>query len=109
LNGLLLELNATGLRAVATDGHRLAMAGFEHKHELFSEGAQDSVQKIVPRKGVLELAKLLADDEESVCEVLIGHNHIRVLMKDYAFSSKLIDGKFPDYQRVIPRNSDKKM
>ncbi|GAA3963175.1 DNA polymerase III subunit beta [Allohahella marinimesophila] len=110
LNGLLLELNPSGLRAVATDGHRLAMAGFEHKHELFDEGAEDTtVQKIVPRKGVLELAKLLADDEEADCEVLIGHNHIRVLMKDYAFSSKLIEGKFPDYQRVIPRNSDKKM
>ncbi|MAM88444.1 DNA polymerase III subunit beta [Allohahella sp. A8] len=110
LNGLLLELNSSGLRAVATDGHRLAMAGFEHKHDLFDDSAEDTtVQKIIPRKGVLELAKLLADDEEAICEVLIGHNHIRVLMKDYAFSSKLIEGKFPDYQRVIPRNSDKKM
>jgi DNA polymerase-3 subunit beta len=85
---------------VATDGHRLATA---------IEDAQvsgDLTQVIVPRKGVLELNRLLADSEETVT-LTIGSNHIRAQVADYIFTSKLVDGKFPDYHRVIPRNNSK--
>ena len=100
LNGMLFEVADGQLRAVATDGHRLATA---------IEDAQVSgnvTQVIVPRKGVLELNRLLSDTDE-VVELQIGTNHIRAKVDDYVFTSKLVEGKFPDYHRVIPRNNDK--
>jgi len=102
LNGLLLEVSAGYLSAVATDGHRLALCKKEADIQ-----PVDVIQIIVPRKGVMELVKLV-EDEGSV-EVQLGTNHIKIRFDDYVFTSKLIDGKFPDYQRVIPRNSDKKI
>ena len=101
LNGLLLEVDSGMIRTVATDGHRLAIC--EHKADV-SPG--EKIQVILPRKGVMELARLLSDSDELV-KVMVGNNHLSVVLKDYAFTSKLIDGKFPDYQRVIPRDSDK--
>jgi DNA polymerase-3 subunit beta len=59
-------------------------------------------QVILPRKGVLELARLLMDDEADIA-IVIGSNHIRAVTADFTFTSKLVDGKFPDYQRVLPR------
>jgi len=100
LNGMLFEVADGQLRVVATDGHRLATA---------IEDAQvsgDLTQVIVPRKGVLELNRLLSDSDETV-ELQIGSNHIRAKVADYIFTSKLVEGKFPDYHRVIPRNNDK--
>ena len=100
LNGMLFEVADGQLRVVATDGHRLATA---------IEDAQvsgDLTQVIVPRKGVLELNRLLSDTDETV-ELQIGSNHIRAKVADYIFTSKLVEGKFPDYHRVIPRNNDK--
>ncbi len=97
LNGLLLEVGPGVLRLVATDGHRLAFQELQAEVE-----AAETRQVIVPRKGVMELLRLLADsDAEAVLK--LGANHIRVAMGDIRFTSKLIDGKFPDYQRVIPR------
>jgi DNA polymerase-3 subunit beta len=96
LNGLLLELEPEQLRAVATDGHRLALAGLGLSSEL--EGPK---QVIVPRKGIQELLRLLGDSDEAV-SVELGANHVRVALPDLRFTSKLIDGRFPDYQRVIP-------
>lgn len=97
LNGLLLEVGPGALRLVATDGHRLAFQELQAEVE-----AAETRQVIVPRKGVMELLRLLADsDAEAVLK--LGANHIRVAMGDIRFTSKLIDGKFPDYQRVIPR------
>ena len=99
LNGLLLEIDKNSLRAVATDGHRLAL------DETDIEGAEEeTVQVIVPRKGVNELARLLQDSEAEV-EIEISANHIRLKNDAFCFTSKLIDGKFPDYQRVIPEIS----
>ncbi|EAQ65139.1 DNA polymerase III, beta chain [Marinomonas sp. MED121] len=100
LNGMLFEVADGQLRVVSTDGHRLATA---------IEDAQvsgDLTQVIVPRKGVLELNRLLSDTDETV-ELQIGANHIRAKVADYIFTSKLVEGKFPDYHRVIPRNNDK--
>lgn len=96
LNGLLLELEPEQLRAVATDGHRLALAG------LGLHSALDAPkQVIVPRKGIQELLRLLGDMEEPV-GLELGANHLRAVLPDLRFTSKLIDGRFPDYQRVIP-------
>ncbi|ETI59771.1 DNA polymerase III subunit beta [Marinomonas profundimaris] len=100
LNGMLLEVADGQLRVVATDGHRLATAVED------AQVSGDVAQVIVPRKGVLELNRLLNDTDELV-ELVIGTNHIRAKVADYVFTSKLVDGKFPDYHRVIPRNNEK--
>lgn len=101
LNGLLLEINSGTIRTVATDGHRLAVC--EHTANV-SPG--EKIQVILPRKGVMELSRLLADDNKTV-NITVGNNHLRIELNEYSFTSKLVDGKFPDYQRVIPRDSDK--
>jgi DNA polymerase-3 subunit beta len=101
LNGLLLEVKADQLRAVATDGHRLATCGVPVSLEM-----DGKTQVIVPRKAVLELAKLMTDPEATV-ELMLSNNHIRAKVGEYTFTSKLVDGKFPDYERVIPRNGNK--
>jgi len=101
LNGLMLEPGDGLLRAVATDGHRLAMCQVEA-----DTGGAAEQQVIVPRKGVQELHRLL-DEEEAPVELEISSNHLRITTGDLRFTSKLIDGRFPDYQRVIPKNSDK--
>ena len=96
LNGLLLELNDGKIRAVATDGHRLALFDIEHALKL-----DTPIQIIVPRKGVQELIRLLEDSEEEAA-IRISSNHIQIRLNSLQFTSKLIDGKFPDYSRVIP-------
>jgi len=101
LNGLLLELRPNSLRAVATDGHRLALCDMESE---IIPG--DINQIIVPRKGVMELSRLLSDSDET-CSIQLNSNHIRIDLGDIVFLSKLIDGRFPDYERVIPRGGDK--
>ena len=95
LNGLLLETDGKSLRAVATDGHRLALAEME-----LSGKAQTTHQVIVPRKGVLELQRILGT--EGTIELAVGTNHVRAQIGDIRFTSKLIDGRFPEYARVIP-------
>jgi DNA polymerase-3 subunit beta len=95
LNGLLLETSKKRLRAVATDGHRLALCDISLDNQEVTSG-----QVIVPRKGVLELRRLLGQAEH--VEVTIGTNHIRATLDGIRFTSKLIDGRFPDYERVIP-------
>lgn len=95
LNGTLLETSGSSLRAVATDGHRLSMA-----ETTLSEAATTAQQVIVPRKGVLELQRILGGEGE--LELSIGSNHVRAQIGDIRFTSKLIDGKFPEYGRVIP-------
>jgi DNA polymerase-3 subunit beta len=94
LNGMLLELDGKSVHAVATDGHRLAYS------ECATESAVGSHQVIIPRKGVLELQRLLGG--EGTVELLIGTSHVRAQIGDIRFTSKLIDGRFPDYGRVIP-------
>ena len=103
LNGLMLEPANGILRAVATDGHRLAMCEIEA-----DTGDSNGEQVIVPRKGVQELHRLLEDNDESVT-VEVGSNHIRITTGELRFTSKLIDGRFPDYTRVIPKNADKQL
>ena len=96
LNGLLLEVSSGLLRAVATDGHRLAYCEKKAECDL-----PDIKQVIVPRKGIQELVRLLDVSDESM-KMVLGSNHIRVEAGGIRFTSKLIDGRFPDYNRVIP-------
>ena len=95
LNGLLLEIKEDTLRVVATDGHRLAMAS----EKLADKAA--SAQVIIPRKAVLELMRLLQESEKEV-ELYVGTHHVRIILPEVTFTSKLLDGRYPDYKRVIP-------
>ncbi len=100
LNGLLIEVGSKRLRSVATDGHRLAMCDIDLEH-----GGNSAQQVIIPRKGVLELQRMLADDGGEI-RLSIGSNHVRVEIDGLRFTSKLIDGRFPEYERVIPKSKD---
>jgi len=101
LNGLMLEIANGLLRTVATDGHRLALCEME-----VDTGVSHSRQVIVPRKGIQELQRLLETSDEQV-QVEVGTNHIRIRTADLCFTSKLVDGRFPDYERVVPKGGDK--
>lgn len=101
LNGMLFEVNDNVLRTVATDGHRLAMSTVE-----LGQSALPHKQVIVPRKGVSELMRLL-DSDDSPLELSIGQNHIRLSTGGMTFTSKLLDGRFPDYRRVLPAGGDR--
>ncbi len=101
LNGLLLEIDGHRVRAVATDGHRLALC----EKELAVDLGGESKQYIIPRKGVLELARLLSNGDGEV-QLSIGENHLRATLGSVTLISKLVDGRFPDYDRVIPGESE---
>lgn len=101
LNGMLWEVRQDQLRVVATDGHRMAMCT-----RTFAINTTEVIQAILPRKGVLELSRLL-DDSNAQVEIVLSGNHIRVTSSDYTFTSKLVDGKFPEYERVLPRGGNK--
>jgi DNA polymerase-3 subunit beta len=100
LNGLLLELRSGLVRCVATDGHRLAICDTDADISL-----EETQQIIVPRKGVLELLRLL-DGEGDQLKLEFGRSHVRVQLNDSVFTSKLIDGRFPDYESVVPIGAD---
>jgi DNA polymerase-3 subunit beta len=100
LNGMLLEIAPDFVRTVATDGHRLALCTLNTP----VEGAT-ARQSILPRKGVMELVRFLADSEQPV-KVMLGSNHLRAQTDDFTFTTKLVDGKFPDYERVLPRSGN---
>jgi DNA polymerase III subunit beta len=94
LNGMLFETDGKMLRTVATDGHRLALC------EMDLPSKAGNQQVIIPRKGVLELQRLLGTEGD--VQIIVGSNHIRAQIGDVRFTSKLIDGRFPEYSRVIP-------
>lgn len=103
LNGMLLEVSPQRVRVVATDGHRLALSevGVE-------TGFADSRQVVVPRKAILELQRLLDATEETVALKISG-TQVEVDLDVVRLTTKLIDGRFPDYERVIPESGDKKL
>ncbi|NNU17641.1 DNA polymerase III subunit beta [Parvularcula sp. ZS-1/3] len=107
LNGIYLHAFEDGgeksLRAVATDGHRLARIDAD-----LPPGAEGLEGIIIPRKAVLELRRLLDDAGEEV-EMLVAAGRVRFAFDDIALTTKLIDGTFPDYARVIPQGNDKIM
>lgn len=103
LNGMLVDLREDALRCVATDGHRLALA-----ETVVQARVAQRRQIIIPRKGVLELQGLLEGGDGSIT-LEFGKNHLRVRRGDVQFTSKLIDGRFPDYEAVIPIGADKEV
>ncbi len=106
LNGLLLEINKENkILAVSTDGHRLAVSEFMTGDAGVNNTNDTDLKIIVPRKGILELSKLLENSSELPVTLQISDNHIRVHKDNIRFTSKLIDGKYPDYQAAIPSNS----
>ncbi|MBD8636976.1 DNA polymerase III subunit beta [Stenotrophomonas sp. WHRI 8082] len=103
LNGLLFDLRGDTLRTVATDGHRLALCETD-----LAKPSGSKRQIIVPRKGVTELQRLLESGDREI-ELEVGRSHVRVKRDDVTFTSKLIDGRFPDYEAVIPIGADREV
>ena len=101
LNGMLFEVASDYLRVVATDGHRLAMETLD-----MSNPISEPQQLILPRKGIMEMARLLTDDSGEI-SLTFGQNHIRASVTAFTFTSKLVDGRFPDYNRVLPKGGNK--
>lgn len=101
LNGMLVEVGGGHLRSVATDGHRLALCDLAQSD---LDGEQRQV--IVPRKGVIEIQRLLQELDDKV-SLSIGQNHLCATSPMFTLTTKLVDGKFPDYERVIPKDGDK--
>lgn len=95
LNGLLFEVNGNRLNVVGTDGHRLSFTSMELPQ------VYEKQELILPRKTVLELIKLL-DDSDDVVRIEVGSNQVNFAFSGIRLISKVIDGKFPDYTRVIP-------
>lgn len=100
LNGLLLITDADGIKLVATDGHRLAFVTHTN-----TDNSSNTIQQevILPRKSVVELVKLLNDNDEIVT-IEIGQNQVRFTFSNIVMVSKIVEGKFPDYNKVIPSN-----
>lgn len=98
LNGMLFVAEGQKLSVVATDGHRLAFASAQLDVDVPKQ------EVILPRKTVLELQRLLSDQEGQDIQIQFANNQARFVMGAMTFVSKLVEGKFPDYNRVIPRN-----
>lgn len=99
LNGVLLIVEGKNLKVVATDGHRLAF------NTGVINGNYEKQEIIIPRKAVTELCKLLSDTDENV-EIEFSTQQLKVAFSGINLISKVIDGKFPDYERVIPKYSN---
>lgn len=110
LNGMLIVVDKNHLKAVATDGHRLAFAqiAISNSEKIQLSDQADKIEVIIPRKAISELQKTLRDDDQEVT-IEISSNQARFILDDLEILSKLIEGRFPDYQRVIPQNHNKKI
>ncbi len=103
LNGMLMESNGPQLRCVATDGHRLALCEENLEDELGEKS-----QHIIPRKAILELIRMIGNEEEPAT-IRLGRQHACIQVSDRSLTTKLINSPYPDYQRVIPKESDKQV
>ncbi len=104
LNGMSLETEENLVRTVATDGHRLALCRMP-----YTAATLPTRQVIIPRKGVLEISRLIGSEDDKQLKIQIGANHLRMFSTDFIFTSKLVDGRFPDYRRVLPKDGDKEI
>lgn len=98
LNGMLFEIIADKYRVVSADGHRLSLMSLAHQNEFVSP-----VSIIIPRKAVLELLRLFSEGQDEI-GMVVGDNHLRAITPQLSFTTKLIDGNFPDFRRVLPVN-----
>lgn len=97
LNGMLLAIDGNVMRSVATDGHRLALAEIQ-----MDDGAETPTNVILPRKAVLELQRLLKDTGDEIAEISLSKNQAAFRFSGLRFITRLVEGRFPDYRRVIP-------
>lgn len=104
LNGTLWELEDNTFKTVATDGHRMALCETQLNERDFSY-----LQLIVPKKSIPELQRLMNHHDETKVEVGVGGQFVQIQLPGYTFTSKIIDGRYPDYSRVIPQNNRKRM
>ena len=108
LNGIYMHAKTTGatsvLRIVATDGHRLACV-----ESPLPQGAENLNGVIIPRKTIAEIRKLLDDTSVEEAKISMSDNKVRFTLEDVTLTSKLIDGTYPDYERVIPTDNDKSL
>lgn len=100
LNGAFLDIGTNTVKCVAADGHRLALTTIEDETI-----GQVEARVILPRKSVLELIRLLGNDDDQDAAIHIGDSRFRVVTSDYIFTSKLINAQYPDYNRLIPRGT----
>ena len=103
LNSLLLEIEPSGLTAVAMDGHRMAVA------KLPMSIGQQFQRLLLPRKGAQDMIKLLQSITDESIILSCGKNHIKITSNCYVFSSKLVESRFPAYSKAIPREQDKQV
>ncbi len=103
LNGLLLEIKEDSVTAVATDGHRLALSRLNAETK-----APETLHTIIPRKAVIEIARLLLEDESQV-SVTVGENFFRLEFNQIVFTTKLIDAQYPNYNNVIPQTGENQL
>lgn len=103
LNGLLLELDPQSISVVATDGHRMAISRY------LLESGNPHQRLLIPRKSIQELLRLLSHIDDEKVLICAGKNHVKLVTQQYSFVSKLIEARFPAYNKVIPRNQDKQV
>ena len=104
LNGLLFELAETYLRVIATDGHRLALSDIKQN----TEGQKETSQFIIPKKAIQELSRIAADTEEEI-KIKLSATHMQASHKNTVLTTRLIDGRFPDYTKVMPTDQTKRI
>ena len=100
LNGMLFELTASSLRAAASDGHRMAICTLDRGVE-----GVEKLRIIVPRKSVQDLERLIGESDADV-QLEMGSRTLRATQGEYTMTTKLVDGQFPEVDRLIPRNTD---
>jgi len=103
LNGLLLDMNNNKLTAVATDGHRLALS------ELVVSDCFSPHKVILPRKSIYEILRVLSNTEDEKLNIAISKNHFYLYTSTLTFITKLIEGRFPVYSKLIPKNNNKEV
>lgn len=100
LNGTLIEINQGAITCVAADGHRLALASIKDPQIAHIES-----RMILPRRSVIELIRLLGNNDDNDTRIQIGDNRFQILTSDYIFTTKLINAKYPDYNMLIPQGN----
>ena len=101
LNGVLLELSGKRLRAIATDGHRLAQSDVDIDLDL-----SETRELIVPRKAISEINRFIDEDEETELTVEMSRNHLKLSKQETVLITNLIDGKFPEFKGVLENKLD---
>lgn len=102
LNGMLIEISSNMVKSVATDGHRLSIT------QLSNYGDNQFLQLIIPRKAVSELSRLLSDKKDEL-SIEFSESYLKIHLGTSILTTKVIDGRYPDYNKVIPDNLDKKI